>query len=284
MNIDTEHIQNNENYGENYDYGNAQNNENYGENYNTEHTQGNGNYGENYDYGNTQNASDHTQNTPQNNTHVNPHNTLHNNIPQNNTPRNNTPRNNIPRNNTHVNTSGIITRDQPMDDDLMPYRLPEPYPVPVNLSPNRHQAMLLSLPYAGKNSELTALTQYFVHELTYVPEYSEIARQTMQIAVIEMFHMEMIGGCIKQLGGNVDLIAYGGNGPQYWSGKYINYGKNIKDRILLDIKGEQDCINQYKRVIAKTNSSAINALLQRIIGDEEHHIVLLKSMLEKLPY
>jgi bacterioferritin len=176
------------------------------------------------------------------------------------------------------NTSGIITRDQPMDADLMPYRLPEPYPVPVNLSPNKRQAMILSLPYAGKNSEYTALSQYVVHMSTYNPEYSDIAHHTLQIGVIEMLHWEMLGECINQLGGNLNLVAYY-NRPQYWTGRYINYGTNIRDRILLDIKGEQECIEQYRKVIKLTGSSAINALLERIIGDEEHHIGLLKNML-----
>jgi hypothetical protein len=36
----------------------------------------------------------------------------------------------------------IITRDQPMDADMSPYHLPDPYPVPVNLQPNAEESAL----------------------------------------------------------------------------------------------------------------------------------------------
>jgi bacterioferritin len=175
----------------------------------------------------------------------------------------------------------IITRDQPMDADMAPYHLPDPYPVPVNLAPNAEEAALLSLAYAGVNSEMTALSQYVTHHIFSSGSNPDISHDILQIGIIEMFHLDMLGSCIKQLGGTVDLISRYGK-PAYWTTKNIKYSTDLVSKLRTDIQSENDCIEGYRRIIGKLKNQALIDLLARIIGDEELHITLFNKMIDKL--
>jgi bacterioferritin len=175
----------------------------------------------------------------------------------------------------------IITRDQPMDADMAPYHLSDPYPVPVNLSPNAEESALLSIAYAGVNSEMTALSQYVVHHETCAASNPDISHDILQIGIIEMFHLDMLGSCIKQLGGSVDLISRYGK-PEYWTSKNVKYGNDLISRLKTDIQSENDCIEGYRRIISKLKNQALIDLLARIIADEELHITLFNQMIDKL--
>jgi bacterioferritin len=172
----------------------------------------------------------------------------------------------------------ILTRDQPMDADMAPYHQPEPYPIPINLPRDPHRGQWLSMAYAGRDSEMTALSQYVVHHETLTPEYPQISKDVLQIGIIEMFHLDMLGSCLKQLGVRPILATQG----RYWSAGYIKYGRTPRERILLDIQGERACIALYRRIIRNIHSPALEALLARIIRDEELHITLFEKMLDTL--
>jgi bacterioferritin len=175
----------------------------------------------------------------------------------------------------------IITRDQPMDADMSPYHLPDPYPVPVNLLPNNEESALLSLAYAGVNSEMTALSQYVVHHETCSDTNPDISHDILQIGIIEMFHLDMLGSCIKQLGGSVDLVSRCGR-PQYWTSKNVKYGNDLISRLKINIQSENDCIYSYRYIISRLRNEALINLLNRIIGDEQLHITLFGKMIDKL--
>jgi bacterioferritin len=168
-----------------------------------------------------------------------------------------------------------------MDADMSPYHLPEPYPVPVNLSPNREESALLSIAYAGANSEMTALSQYVVHHESCADTNPDISHDILQIGIIEMFHLDMLGSCIKQLGGSVDLINRYGT-PAFWTSKNVKYGNDLISRLKIDIQSEMDCIDGYRRIISKLKNEALINLLFRIIADEELHITLFNQMIDKL--
>ena len=52
--------------------------------------------------------------------------------------------------------------------------------------------------------------------------------------------------------------------------------------LLADIEAERDAINQYQMHINMINDPYVNAVLVRIIKDEEYHIMLLQMMMEEL--
>jgi bacterioferritin len=169
-----------------------------------------------------------------------------------------------------------------MDADMSPYHMPDPYPVPVNLLPNAEEAKLLSIAYAGVNSEMTALSQYVVHHESCADTNPDISHDILQIGIIEMFHLDMLGSCIKQLGGSVDMINRYVKPEQYWTSKNVKYGSDLLSRLAIDIQSENDCINGYRRIISRLKNPALTDLLFRIIADEELHITLFNRMIDKL--
>lgn len=52
--------------------------------------------------------------------------------------------------------------------------------------------------------------------------------------------------------------------------------------IMADIESEKAAINQYRTHIKMINDGSINAVLERIIKDEEYHILLLQNLLKDL--
>ena len=48
--------------------------------------------------------------------------------------------------------------------------------------------------------------------------------------------------------------------------------------IRADIEAEKDAISQYKMHIKMINDDCVNAVLARIIKDEEYHIMLLQAL------
>ena len=52
--------------------------------------------------------------------------------------------------------------------------------------------------------------------------------------------------------------------------------------LCADIEAEREAIAQYRTHICKINDDYVNAVLRRIIKDEEYHIILLQALLEEL--
>ena len=48
--------------------------------------------------------------------------------------------------------------------------------------------------------------------------------------------------------------------------------------LAADIESEQEAISQYKMHMREIRDEGVNAVLQRIILDEEYHIMLLESL------
>ncbi|MCH5341655.1 MAG: hypothetical protein J1E01_09315 [Acetatifactor sp.] len=52
--------------------------------------------------------------------------------------------------------------------------------------------------------------------------------------------------------------------------------------LITDIKSEKDAIHQYKLRRSMICANAVNAVLARIIQDEEYHIMVLQDLLDEL--
>lgn len=96
----------------------------------------------------------------------------------------------------------------------------------------------------------------------------------------EMMHLEKLGELIVLLGGNIDFTARLRNGRQMlWTPEYLTLPENAKRMLLADIEAEQAAINQYQLHIGMIQDDCVNAVLTRIIMDEEYHIMILKALL-----
>ena len=99
----------------------------------------------------------------------------------------------------------------------------------------------------------------------------------------EMIHLQKLGQLICLLGGNVDFIArYRDGRRKLWTPEYINISNNLQKIAASNIESEKEAINQYKMHIRMINDKNVIAVLERIIKDEEYHIMMLRALLESV--
>ncbi|MFY9534584.1 manganese catalase family protein, partial [Clostridium sp.] len=96
-----------------------------------------------------------------------------------------------------------------MENNLDLYRAKLPYPPIVVVKPNKHYAEIIQTSFAGAVSEFSAISQYIYHHLRTEDQYPEISKALESIAIVEMYHLEILGKLIIKLGGN----------PGYWINK-----------------------------------------------------------------
>lgn len=157
-----------------------------------------------------------------------------------------------------------------------------PYPPVEVKEKNPAYANLLSIDYCGSVSELSAITQYINNENCLAAENCPLAKTILGIAIAEMMHLQKLGELISLLGGNVDFTARQQNGRQkVWTPEYLTIPKNPQKMLLADIEAEKGAVSQYRLHIQMINDDCINNMLERIIIDEEYHIMLLQILMKE---
>lgn len=167
--------------------------------------------------------------------------------------------------------------------DVRPIMMALPYPATQVREKNQNIANLLSIDYCGGVSEMSAIAQYINHENRLSCERCPAAKTMLGIAMAEMIHLQRLAELIFLLGGNIDFIARYRDGQQrMWSPKDLKCSENAREMIISNIESENAAINQYRMHIKMISDANVNAVLARIIRDEEYHIVILKALLEEI--
>lgn len=166
--------------------------------------------------------------------------------------------------------------------NVKPIMMDLPYP-PIRVSgKNQAYANLLSMDYCGSVSEMSAIAQYINNENRLSCEKCPLAKTILGIAIAEMIHLQKLGELIYLLGGNVDFIARGNNGrPRMWTPEYLKLPMQTGKMLVADIESEKAAIHQYRMHMNMINDKDVNAVLARIIQDEEYHILLLQTLLKE---
>ena len=151
-----------------------------------------------------------------------------------------------------------------------------PYPSLGGLKRNRRQCELIFGAYSGRDSELTAITQYVYHEHIFDSlGYSEIAARYEEIFVEEMRHLSLLAGAIIKLGGDP---VYAVLPRGFWTASFVTYSSEPCRMLLDDIAAETAGIKGYKEMLPQLGDTPLAALIQRIIMDEERHLAAFKAM------
>lgn len=161
------------------------------------------------------------------------------------------------------------------------YADPSPYPTVKVLQPNLYYANLLMDDYAGVVSEFTAISQYLYHHFFFEEIDKELGDLLENIAITEMLHMEILADTIKELGGNPIIRGSWSTGGNFWNGSLVYYGNHLCDRLRADIESEFKAIAEYRKHISMIYDPYIQAILERIILDEQVHIRLFNEALLK---
>lgn len=166
---------------------------------------------------------------------------------------------------------------------VKPIMVDLPYPETKVSGRNQLYANLLSNDYCGSVSEMSAITQYINNENRLSCERCPMAKTLLGIAMAEMIHLQKLGEMIILLGGNIDFNAVQQNGRQkMWTPACLDIPESAGNMIRADIEAENGAINQYRMHMKMINDEYINAVLARIIMDEEYHIMILRALLKEL--
>ncbi|MEG1255072.1 ferritin-like domain-containing protein [Clostridium sp.] len=153
--------------------------------------------------------------------------------------------------------------------------------------------MILDAYASSADSEIQAITQYLYHHKTI--DNKTISNTLLCIALVEMAHLDVLGDIISSLGGKP---AYYNSNQNFWMTGNIPYGDKdmlvvkmdednmkskevIKQKLMLNIKGEINAINGYKFLMQNVNDKYIKRVIHKIISDEEVHIEIFQSLIEK---
>ena len=166
---------------------------------------------------------------------------------------------------------------------IKPIMLELAYPPIQVRERNPFYANLLSADYCGAVSELSAVTQYINNENRMSSEKCSLAKTILGIAMAEMMHLQKLGELVFLLGGDVDYTVKTQNGhTQMWTPKYLTLPQNPREMLIADIESEKAAIRQYKMHIEMICDNSVNAVLSRIIKDEEYHIIVLQALMDEL--
>jgi rubrerythrin len=158
-------------------------------------------------------------------------------------------------------------------------RVQKPYPEAKVTFQNKPIAERLLSAFAdGGNSELTALTQYFIHSQTI--SNKTISDTLFCIALDEMHHMEMISELIVSMGGELRCWS---SDHAYWTGGFIAYGTSDSEKLSLDIFAEHEAIAGYESILRDIKQrndpslAQVETVIRRILEDESYHLNLLNE-------
>ncbi|MEG0307960.1 MAG: ferritin-like domain-containing protein [Clostridium sp.] len=156
-----------------------------------------------------------------------------------------------------------------------------PYPEIICENKNKEYAHILQINYAGIISELTSINQYLYHSFTVYKNSKELSEILESIANVEITHLKLLGNMIIELGGDPLFCINKGSKQLNWTPKFIEYGSSLGCKLREDIDGEKATIRQYENTIKLIKDENITAVIKRIIKDEEVHVKLLTSLLNK---
>lgn len=164
---------------------------------------------------------------------------------------------------------------------VRPIMMDLPYPPTQVQEQNQMYANLLNSDYCGSVSEMSAIMQYINNENRLFYERCPIAQTILGIAMAEMMHLQKLGELIFLLGGNVDFVVRQPNArPRMWTPEYLTIPENARNMLAADIDSEKAAINQYRMHIKMIGDDSVNAVLARIIQDEEYHIMVLQALMK----
>ena len=155
-----------------------------------------------------------------------------------------------------------------------------PYPSVDILTKDIRSGCIISFAYATLRGEITATLQYTYHHFYMGQVSEEDAKILMSIAVAEMKHIDILGEAMLKLGVSPKYVQCP-NTQTYYNTSAVSQATTPQKMLMDDIQGEMNAIADYKKMLFVLKNEQVEAIIQRIILDEELHLETLKKMLER---
>lgn len=166
-----------------------------------------------------------------------------------------------------------------MEQEQFQYQADAPYPQVRVKEKNYAYASMIAEAYAGRESELNAILEYSYQHFLKESENERVAGALIDIAEVEMHHLDLLGTLLVQLG---SIPVFAGRRRQLYSASAVNYETDMVKLLNNDIESEYAAIDYYRYINARIEDDGINQLIDRIIEDEKMHIKVLKVLLEEV--
>lgn len=146
------------------------------------------------------------------------------------------------------------------------------------LSRIKHNAYYLGIVqnlFCGKEGKLTSFLQFTYQASILLPFGSEFAKIFSSFANDEYFHQQLLAETIISLGGDP---VFCDNQGRWFGGRWIDYVKDIKQMLLLNIEMKEKTIIDFKTAISKIDDPSIKQMLGAILKDDELALAKLKEL------
>ena len=155
-----------------------------------------------------------------------------------------------------------------------------PYPSTDTLTKDVKSGQIISFAYATLRGELTATLQYVYHHFYFGEIEQTDAEILMAIAKAEMIHIDILGTAMLKLGVSPKYVQVP-NSCNYYSTCTVSQSTTPQKMLMDDIQGELNAIADYQKMLFILKNEQVEAIIQRIILDEQLHLEKLKEMLTK---
>ncbi len=155
-----------------------------------------------------------------------------------------------------------------------------PYPSTETLSVDVTSGKILSFAFASATGELSAILQYVYHQLHLWGTNKQCAETLEAIAICEMRHLQILGQAMIKLGVNPRYVQHP-NGC-YFSASCVSQSVAPQKMIMDDLRSELETIAEYKKMLFVLKNEEAQAIVERIILDEQVHVEALKSVLKEV--
>ncbi|EHQ91906.1 LysM peptidoglycan-binding domain-containing protein [Desulfosporosinus youngiae] len=158
----------------------------------------------------------------------------------------------------------------PFPESCEPPSGPPAGPTPIQIpEPTYTYAMWLYEAYAGKDSELTAITTYLYQAvLLDRPEFDALLRP---IAYDEMQHLEKLALALRHLGVDPKYGSLSNGHWVDWRSRYVNYTSDLCSLLESNMEGEARDHREYLELAQKIPIPEIQCILTEMAADEERH-------------
>lgn len=158
-----------------------------------------------------------------------------------------------------------------------------PYPSLDGIGKDLMAVRIISPAYADRESEMTAVLQYVFQAFVFNSKGMENFAHTLhRIAVSEMTHLDILGSLICKLGALPVFTSCPPRKFDFYTTAAVSYACEPETMLLCDIRGENEAIRGYEKMLCKLQSEQIRAVIARIIEDEKLHLQALETMLAEL--
>lgn len=135
--------------------------------------------------------------------------------------------------------------------------------------PNFTYAVWLYEAYAGKDSELSAITTYLYQAV--ILDRPEFDALLQPIALDEMRHLDHLARALRHLGVDPRYGSFSKGHWVDWRASYVDYTTDLCSLLDLNMKDEAKAYKHYLDLANKIPIPEIQVILTQMAADEERH-------------